>query len=327
MKFEKRIKKALVNDADMFMRARKQEILCKDFLDSVSSQQPMNTKRKLVPVKRVFVAAMVAVLLICSAIFVPLSLRDGGFPITDQGSTDDGGFPITDQGSTDSGSRPNLPVINDPVFEPSQWVGEADTPYAIINIGEISSDTIRLSQNGVLQNYVKVEGEVIASYNTEKFDINNSSLSGADVTESKVVAFNNIREFYITEQSIELIEGLDAIFVNVVKMNMDGKFYYGPVTNDQGIAEFLPVVEGKLQINENDYNTRSFLPIQILNDTLDELMDYRDRGGEETEFTKALPSKKIINGVSTDEVDLYFKAWNCAKKINATNRRTSEIPT
>lgn len=313
MKFEKRIKKALVNDADMFMRARKQEILCKDFLDSVSSQQPMNTKRKLVPVKRVFVAAMVAVLFICSAIFVPLSLRDGGFP-------------ITDQGSTDSGSRPNLPVINDPVFEPSQWVGEADTPYAIINIGEISSDTIRLSQNGVLQNYVKVKCEVIASYNTEKFDINNSSLSGADVTESKVVAFNNIREFYITEQSIELIEGLDAIFVNVVKMNMDGKFYYGPVTNDQGIAEFLPVVEGKLQINENDYNTRSFLSIQILNDTLDELRNYRDRGGEETEFTKALPSNKIINGASTDEVDLYFKAWNCAKKINATNRNNSNVP-
>lgn len=313
MKFEKRIKKALVNDADMFMRARKQEILCKDFLDSVSSQQPMNTKRKLVPVKRVFVAAMVAVLFICSAIFVPLSLRDGGFP-------------ITDQGSTDSGSRPNLPVINDPVFAPSRWVGEADTPYAIINIGEISSDTIRLSQNGVLQNYVKVKCEVIASYNTEKFDINNSSLSGADVTESKVVAFNNIREFYITEQSIELIEGLDAIFVNVVKMNMDGKFYYGPVTNDQGIAEFLPVVEGKLQINENDYNTRSFLSIQILNDTLDELRNYRDRGGEETEFTKALPSNKIINGASTDEVDLYFKAWNCAKKINATNRNNSNVP-
>lgn len=313
MKFEKRIKKALVNDADMFMRARKQEILCKDFLDSVSSQQPMNTKRKLVPIKRVFVAAMVAVLLICSAIFVPLSLRDGGFP-------------ITDQGSTDSGSHLNPPVLNNPVFAPSRWVGEADTPYAIINIGEISSDTIRLSQNGVLQNYVKVKCEVIASYNTEKFDINNSSLSGADVTESKVVAFNNIREFYITEQSIELIEGLDAIFVNVVKMNMDGKFYYGPVTNDQGIAEFLPVVEGKLQINENDYNTRSFLSIQILNDTLDELRNYRDRGGEETEFTKALPSNKIINGASTDEVDLYFKAWNCAKKINATNRKNSNVP-
>lgn len=313
MKFEKRIKKALVNDADMFMRARKQEILCKDFLDSVSSQQPMNTKQKLVPVKRVFVAAMVAVLFICSAIFVPLSLRDGGFP-------------ITDQGSTDSGPHLNPPVLNNPVFAPSRWVGEADTPYAIINIGEISSDTIRLSQNGVLQNYVKVKGEVIASYNTEKFDINNSSLSGADVTESKVVAFNNIREFYITEQSIELIEGLDAIFVNVVKMNMDGKFYYGPVTNDQGIAEFLPVVEGKLQINDNDYNTRSFLSIQILNDTLDELRSYRDRGGEETEFTKALPSNKIINGASTDEVDLYFKAWNCAKKINATNRNNSNVP-
>lgn len=313
MKFEKRIKKALVNDADMFMRARKQEILCKDFLDSVSSQQPMNTKRKLVPVKRVFVAAMVAVLFICSAIFVPLSLRDGGFP-------------ITDQGSTDSGPHLNPPVLNNPVFEPSRWVGEADTPYAIINIGEISSDTIRLSQNGVLQNYVKVKGEVIASYNTEKFDINNSSLSGADVTESKVVAFNNIREFYITEQSIELIEGLDAIFVNVVKMNMDGKFYYGPVTNDQGIAEFLPVVEGKLQINDNDYNTRSFLSIQILNDTLDELRNYRDRGGEETEFTKALPSNKIINGASTDEVDLYFKAWICAKKNYATNRNNSNVP-
>lgn len=314
MKFEKRIKKTLVNDADMFMRARKQDILSKDFLDSVRAQQPLRNKREFVPVKRVLAAVMVAVLVICSVIFVPLSLRDNGFS-------------VIDQGSTDSGSRPNFPVINDPVFEPSQWVGEADTPYAIINIGEISSDTIRLSQNGVLQNYVKVEGEVIASYNTEKFDINNSSRSGADVTESKVVAFNNIREFYITEQSIELIEGLDAIFVNVVEMNMDGKFYYGPVTNDQGIAEFLPVVEGKLQINENDYNTRSFLSIQILNDTLDELMDYRDRGGEETEFTKALPSKKIINGVSTDEVDLYFKAWNCAKKINATNRRTSEIPT
>lgn len=313
MKFEKRIKKALVNEADMFMRARKQEILCKDFLDSVSSQQPMNTKRELVPVKRVFVAAMVAVLFICLAIFVPLSLRDGGFP-------------ITDQGSTDSGPHLNPPVLNNLVFEPSRWVGEADTPYAIINIGEISSDTIRLSQNGVLQNYVKVKGEVIATYNTEKFDINNSSLSGADVTESKVVAFNNIREFYITEQSIELIEGLDAIFVNVVKMNMDGKFYYGPVTNDQGIAEFLPVVEGKLQINDNDYNTRSFLSIQILNDTLDELRNYRDRGGEETEFTKALPSNKIINGASTDEVDLYFKAWNCAKKINATNRNNSNVP-
>ena len=73
-------------------------------------------------------------------------------------------------------------------------------------------------------------------------------------------------------------------------------------------------------------NTRSFLSIQILNDTLDELRNYRDRGGEETEFTKALPSNKIINGASTDEVDLYFKAWNRAKKINAINRKNSNVP-
>ena len=314
MKFEKRIKKTLVNDADKFMRARKQDILSKDFLDSVRAQQPLHTKREFVPVKRVLATVMVAVLVICSVILVPLSLRDEGFT-------------TTDQGSTDSGSHLNPPVLNNPVFAPSRWVGEADTPYAIINISEISSDTIRLSQNGVLQNYVKVKGDVIASYNTEKFDVNDSPLDGADVTDSKVVAFNNIQEFYVTEQSIEFIEDLDVIFINVVKMNMDGKFYYGPVTNDQGIAEFLPVVEGILRIEENDYNTRSFLSIQILNETLDDLREYLDRGGEETEFTKALPSIKIINGVSTDEVDLYFKAWNCAKKINATNRNTSDIPT
>ena len=310
MKSSRKIKKTLETDGDLFMRKKKQEILSEEFLDSAKSQLPQKSKRTFIPLRFASAVAMVAVLVICSVVFVPLALRDDNTQKIDYPSKE-----------PTSGTTP--PYQNDLVFDPSLWEGVVDTPYAVVKINEISNETIRLSQNGVLQNYVKIKGEVIFSYSTERFENVYSSLDDTDVTDLKVVAFNSIREFYITEQSSSLLTNFDTIFISVVKMNMDGQFYYGPATNDQGISEYLPVVNDKLQINEEDYNTRSFVPIKILNDTIDELREYIERGGTETDFTKALPCKKITSETTVEEINLYFEAWGYAKTLNAANRNNN----
>lgn len=308
----RKIKKVLEYEGDLFMKERKHEILSDAFLGYATTYLQQSSRPGCSRGKYAFAAAATAAfLLICTFVFMPLLMQN-------QDSA------TIDPYSTDSTRAPDSSAPNNSVFEPSLWKGVADTPYAIVKINEITCDSIRLSQNGVMQNYVKILGEVIFSCNTESFNDNGSVFDGGDIREDKATAFDRIEDFYVTENSIAQISGSDTIFICVVKMNMDGRFYYGPATNDEGLSEYLPVVNGRLQIEAEDYETRSFLPLQILNDTLDELEEYFNRGGIETDFTKALPTKKLENGATTDEIIEYFDAWDAA--VTVTRDSDSDRP-
>lgn len=230
-------------------------------------------------------------------------------------------------------NNPNTSATQDPnqnnqVFEPVAWLGVVDTPYAIVEIKEFTNETISLSQSGIPHtNYVSVNCEIVFSHHTDEFSIS-SAYNGSDTNNPKVTSFDALTEIYITEDSVKkLVEG-DTILIQVVRMNMNGKYYYGPATNDEGCSEYLRIVKDQLQAEKDDYNTRSFTPFQVLNDTLDELKSYLNRGGKETDFTKALPDKKIGSGMTIAEIKEYFIAWDEAKRIHKNEKRQySNIPT
>jgi len=306
MKFENKIKKIIDKEGDLLIRERKNKILSEDFLSSARSYLPTRKKQCSFKIKQVFAVAVIAALVVCFIVSIPLFLRDN----------ETAKEPVSTNPDT-----PNIPPVqNNQVLEPSLWVGYADTPYAIVKINEITDDMLKLSQNGVIQNYIKIIGEVNTSYNTECFNVGENSKND--------FIFDETTEFYITEKSIDKFNSLDTVLIRVFQMNLNYRFYYGPITNDDGISECLPIVDSKLQIKDEDYNSRSFVPLQHLNNALGEIKEYLDRGGEENALTQAIPMIKIINGTTVEEIDEFLKDWHTAKTVYYTTMRKyySDVP-
>ena len=199
--------------------------------------------------------------------------------------------------------------------EPPVWLDLVDTPYAIVRISEISDSTTILSQNGVAQKYVKVNGMVLFSYNAMRFNMVDSYLDGSNNFIDAPLSFDDIKEFYVTEKTIPILGEIETVLFSIVRMNMDGKFYFGPATNSLGVSEFLAIKDSRLQIEDKDFDTRSFYPLQMLNSALDDMNEYINRGGEITELLKSFPTKKAENGMTIEDFDQYCKAWINVREI------------
>jgi hypothetical protein len=109
-------------------------------------------------------------------------------------------------------------------------------------------------------------------------------------------------------------------------MNQNGFNYYGPLINDEGFSEFLFVNQKRLQINDSDFQTRSFMSFQTLNDTLDNVWDLIKRGAEETDVTRAMPKMKIVDGMALEDFYDYMSSWSNARQIVIEKRKNTNTP-
>lgn len=202
-------------------------------------------------------------------------------------------------------------IIDTPPSELPSWYGYPNEPYAIIEIEEITDKTFTsyewFNHKG---EYVMLKCKIIASFHTSKF-YGDPSLDGSG---TKYVPFDEIGEIYVTERSVDLFVAAKTVLIYVDKRNLDGKNCFHPPVNNDGMSEFLSIVDGKLQLKEADYNTKSFVAFEELNRAFD---DYR---GKDSNIGKAMPKKKIGDGMTIDEIIEYFNAWDEAYQVYLKNR-------
>ena len=285
-------------EGDQLLRRRKHAILSARFPDAAKPRIPSvsaqgDFRRKCVPI-----VAATAVIVIAFAAAVPFLRQTSDIPVLPTPNPDS--------------------VPNAPSFDPALWAGVVDTPYAVISIQEITEDTALLPQDNTLSSYVKVRGTVLASYHTEAFYASDPAANGTD---NKTVPFDRLDAFYVTEASVPQLREQDTVLICVARMSVNGQNYYGPLTDGNGISEYLPIVNGALQIGADDYDTRSFRPLRILNDAVDEMAAYLERGGQRDELAQAFPVQKIENGSGAEDLDEFLRAWDYAKTLLIAERR------
>ncbi len=215
---------------------------------------------------------------------------------------------------------------------PNPWESAANIPCAVVEISFISDERITLAENyskSSDQVYAKVECQVLASFNTSIFSENTFSekgyiLDGASTLEC--VPFELISNFYFSEKSINKLSPGDIVLIHIGRMNQNGFNYYGPLINDEGFSEFLFVNQKRLQINDSDFQTRSFMSFQTLNDTLDNVWDLIKRGAEETDVTRAMPKMKIVDGMALEDFYDYMSSWSNARQIVIEKRKNTNTP-
>jgi hypothetical protein len=152
------------------------------------------------------------------------------------------------------------------------------------------------------------------------FHIQDTDRQALGLSKDESVTESNCFDLYFSENSISQLEKIETVMVCLVRMNLDGKYYYGPCIDDQGMSEYLSVKNGKLKVDQADFNTLSFTPINVLNESLDDIRGYVERGGKESDFTKSVPNFKIVDGMSIEEVESYFSAWDNAKRAYLSER-------
>lgn len=221
-------------------------------------------------------------------------------------------------GATYDGADGNETAGNDNPTEPSLLTQVVDTPYAVVEIVEITDETICLYPNGDSENYVKVKCRILQSYHTESFDdtrdrfADGISMDGNATDEYGSGGFDFTEELYFTEKT--KLKESDVIFIQVRETNLNERFYYGAVTNDEGFSEYLVFADGKLQMKSRDYSTESFEPIWLLNREIKYAKKHL-YDGKEDDFLQAFPEGYFGDGMTVEKISEYFGAWDKAIAI------------
>lgn len=296
MSSDKKIKKIFEKEGDELIRSKKEKILSDEFLNSVRSL-PLKKNKKRYILKPALALAMMSLVVFGIVLAIPFFTRNQTTITPPDTSKDSITPPDTSENSIIPPSETNSPPAE------FAWFISSNVPFAIIEIEEITDETISLIQPQYHHycEYVKIKCNPIFLFR--------GSWSYSYPSSDDYIPFDDIDEIYVTKQSVDRFENGNIMMIEVKRMKVYDRYYYGPFVNDEGFSEFFSIVDGKLQLKEDDYNTFLFSRLEWLNDALDEgLMNDDD-------VNNALPKKKIGDGMTIDEIIEYFNAWGEARRL------------
>lgn len=306
---ERKLKKWLQKEADMFMRAKKEDML--------AFYQPTKTKRiqkkmtfyRLKEEKRVqkrrfpvrtIVAASFAILLLAAVVFVA---SFGGRSVVDLPTSDS-------EASSGPASESSVNIAHAVPL----WFSALGNPFAAVEIVEVTDETVNLFQYHVSSDYTKIKCKVLFSYRTEIFtDPEYTQNNGME--EKNRIPFDELQEIYVRSDSVADVKQYDVIFFHVVEMNLNNDLYYGPLNNLAGQAEFLPFIEDQLSIPEGAFETASFDVLAWLNRGLEQrIWKYRDEESYKELFA-ACPKYLFEDGLSVAEAKAFFQSCKVLREV------------
>ncbi len=269
-------------------------------------------KKKRTPFRlpRAAAAALVAcAAAVCLIAVLPVLgpyLRSPGTPVIDPPASDtrpesaESSVNGTESSVTDPADTRTGEPIAPPDAELPLWPIAASEPFAVFTVHEITDERITLSQNPTgMQDcsYVRVTGEIVAAFNTKAFAESDPVSDGSG---AEPLPFENAAAVYFTEDTVPQLHPGDTVLFYVIRMNMNGQYYYGPATNMVELSELLPIENGKLRIKPEDFNTFSFNSLQILNKAV------RDRQGFSA---PGFPTTCVEDGMTLEDLTAFFRSW------------------
>ena len=188
-------------------------------------------------------------------------------------------------------NKPSLPALY-----PDADYAIAKLPYAVIKINEVTDETKLMTQDPKEEplEYAMIKCEVLYAVPPSFYKYQDQPL--ADIT-----------EMYVIETSVEDIKQYDTVFIYVENLRAGANTFYGPITGDDGRAEFLPFVDGKIVVESLD--SLSFASLMIVNYGVDDKMD----GGNVA--SDAFPKRKFESGITLEDIIAFFDAYAEAARL------------
>lgn len=287
---ERKLKKRLQKEADTLLQAKKEEM--------ISFYQPAGEKRTRghrFPVRALIAASLTVILLAVGVFAVSFSSS----------------HPAVDPSTPGSVASSESPSVSD---TKSMYVNEdimpgiidLDDPFAIVEIEEVTEETVILGSYFVARDnmYTKIKCKVLFSYIPKGFSIRVKYGDGWKASDaSNYVPFDELQEIYIISEFAAALNPNDVIFFQPEEMRRGDRIYYGPVTNTDGQAEFLPFVDGKLVIPEG----MSFCSLEFANSEIQHILEY---GSEylHPELFEACPKYIFDEGLDVQQVIDFFNS-------------------
>lgn len=182
-------------------------------------------------------------------------------------------------------------AVNTRIVEPEDWYYKAKIPYAIISISSQSDERIRysLDNHGNEIFFVKTECKVLFSH-----CINNI------IHKIYGTPFDKTTVFYVPESVVEEMIEAEAVLVQVTTRNLNGEYYYTPEITSESV-EYIP-------ITENGLETPKVTGQSVTLDILYRAIDWAANNSRKAQYQKALPERKLSDGMSVEEVKDFFLA-------------------
>lgn len=187
---------------------------------------------------------------------------------------------------------PSRPSVIARIVEPEEWYFMYGTPYAIIEILDVSDERFSISESrGRDVVYAKTDCRVLFS-----------TCEDCIYDETFGIHFNDIQEFYVTENEAQRMAEAEAVLVMVVANYYDDKILYTPRMASNDSSEYIPITENGLD------TTKATGPFETL-EGLYKKMDWIANSAKKTSYENALPERKLSDGMSVEEVKEFFLAW------------------
>lgn len=175
---------------------------------------------------------------------------------------------------------------------------------AILRIDEITDESVRLGSVTGKEDYIKVRCSIIYSCYRDSF----------------VADLSKLNEIYIVSETTKGLAANDVIFIQVEKRNLNGNYYYCPITNN-GQAEYIPIVDDHIVLKGDELYTESFVTLFEINQRICELKEYYERVGEESDYRNALPQEEFRDNMTRNALIDYLSAWENAVNIREEEQR------
>lgn len=301
---ERKLKKRLQKEADRLMQAKKEKML--SFYQPTEETEEKPTGIRRFPVRALVTIGLAAILV--GAVVFAVSFN-GSAPEVDPPAHDvppvaesQSEPASTAESEATSGSGPSA------AFDIPPWVGEIRTPFAVAEIVEVTEETVMLysrynGYNTERYESTKVLCRILYSYRKEAFDLPFDYM-GVEV--SNYVPFEELQEIYVSSASVGGLKEHDRIFFQPTDMYGNGCVYYGPVTDMEGQAEYLPFIDGKIDVTGEALELASFLPIREVNEEVKHLLESADRGST-SELIDASPKFVFEGELDFAQVEAFFQ--------------------
>ncbi len=294
------------------------------------------------------IAACLALLAIAAAVVLPFSRRNDpppeplppviSDPITD--STTSPGSEITTEIITPETTLPTPPetTVQDPpetspvtqppettedwgiVLVPFQWTSARGELYAVIELGEATGNTAKgYSRASGTQEYVEYKCKILYTNDPEQFDSDEDFITRFCESDSIYLEINSLSDIIRYRYVLIRVSEVKSSRNEPHGLNVNEKFYASHLSRlmsenfEKYENEFLPIVDGKLVVEEEELYQDAFYPFIELNELINV---YNKKNAEElNELERAYPKKPLVSGMTLDEIAEFFGEFDELSRV------------
>ncbi|MBP5250059.1 MAG: hypothetical protein J6Z46_08670 [Lachnospiraceae bacterium] len=192
-------------------------------------------------------------------------------------------------------------------MEPLPWVSYLSSPFMIVEIISVDTEPFYRSWDSITRSdivYVKALCNVLFSYRAswaDRFDTAGNESPQGDIG-GKLV------ELLISEKTVSEWNDIKTVLVGVKEQRINSGVYASAAIGSNGVARFVEISESGLELSKAEEIP---YPLEQLNYEIRK----RKPKNELPDYIESMPDKELCDGMTLDEVEQWFAAWEETKEL------------